>query len=92
MRFVILRQLRRLPNLLLLLALLAQVLSWPWLQDVQAGRLTLVAFDWLILALALKAARATGFEARLGWLLLVPAVGLHAAEVMLGGGTLYVAS
>jgi hypothetical protein len=92
MRFVILRQMRRLPNLLLLLALLAQVLAWPWLDDLPGGRLMLVGFDWLILVLALKAARATGIEARLGYVLLLPAIGLHAAEVMLGGGALYVAS
>jgi hypothetical protein len=84
--------LRRLPNALLLAALVAQVLAWPWLDDIAGGRLMLVAFDWLILALALKAARATGIEARLGWVLLVPAAGLHAAEVMLGGSGLYVTS
>jgi hypothetical protein len=92
MRFVILRQLRRLPNLLLLLALLAQVLAWPWLEGISGGRLVLVAFDWVILVLALRAARATGAEARLGWFLLAPAVLLHAAEVVSGGSGLYVAS
>ena len=85
-------RLRRLPNALLLLALFTQVLAWPWLDDVAGGRLVLVAFDWLILALALKAARASGAEARLGWVLLVPAVLLHAAEVFGGGDALYVAS
>lgn len=89
---VIARQLRRLPNALLLFALLAQVLAWPWLDDVPGGRLVLVGFDWIILALALKAARAASTEARLGWVLLVPAIVIHAAEVMLGGGALYVAS
>jgi hypothetical protein len=92
MRFVILRQLRRLPNLLLLAALLAQVLAWPWLDGIDGGRLMLVGFDWVILVLALRAARATGPEARLGWLLLAPAVLLHAAEVVFGGSGLYVAS
>lgn len=79
MRFLILRQLRRLPNLLLLLALLAQVLAWPWLDGIPGGRLMLVGFDWVILVLALRAARASGAEARLGWWLLGPAVALHAA-------------
>jgi len=92
MRVVILRQLRRLPNLLLLSALLAQVLAWPWLDGIPGGRMMLVGFDWVILVLALRAARATGLEARLGWVLLGPAVALHAAEVVLGGSGLYVAS
>ena len=84
--------LRRLPNLLLLLALLAQVLAWPWLEGISGGRLMLVGFDWVILVLALRAARATGPEAQLGWLLLAPAVLLHAAEVVSGGSGLYVAT
>jgi hypothetical protein len=88
----LLARLRRLPNALLLAALVAQVLAWPWLEGIAGGRLVLVGFDWLILALALKAARATGVETRLGYVLLVPAVGLHAAEVLWGGGGLYVAS
>lgn len=92
MRLVILRQLRRLPNLLLLSALLAQVLAWPWLDGIPGGRLMLVGFDWVILVLALRAARATGLEARLGWVLLGPAIVLHAAEVVVGGSGLYVAS
>lgn len=92
MRLVILRQLRRLPNLLLLSALLAQVLAWPWLEGIPGGRLMLVGFDWVILVLALRAARATGLEARLGWVLLGPAIVLHAAEVVVGGSGLYVAS
>jgi Ion channel len=88
----VIARVRRLPNALLLFALLVQVLAWPWLDDVPGGRLVLVGFDWIILALALKAARAASTEERLGWVLLVPAVVLHAAEVMLGGGALYVAS
>ena len=92
MRVVMLRQLRRLPNLLLLLALLAQVLAWPWMEEVPGGRLVLVGFDWVILVLALRAARATGAEAQLGWWLLGPAVVLHAAGVVAGGSGLYVAS
>lgn len=87
-----LARLRSLPNLLLLAALVTQVLAWPWLDDVRGGRLALVAFDWVILVLALRAARATGVEARLGWVLLLPAIALHAVEVALGGDGLYVAS
>lgn len=83
---------RVLPNAGLLLALIAQVLAWPWLERMASGPLLLVAFDWVILALALRAARATGLEARLGYVLLLPAVGLHAAAVLLGGDALYVAS
>lgn len=84
--------LRMLPNAGLLLALLAQVLSFPWLSRLDGGRLALVAFDWVILVLALRAARATGLEARVGWVLLLPAVALHAVEVLLGGEGLYIAS
>ena len=85
-------RLRRLPNALLLLALLLQVLSYPWVVEWPGGRLTLVAFDWIILALALRAARATGEEVQLGYVLLVPAVGLHALDVLVGGGALHVAT
>jgi hypothetical protein len=84
--------LRVLPNAGLLLALIAQILSFPWLSRLEGGRLALVAFDWAILVLALRAARATGLEVRVGYFLLLPAVGLHAAEVLLGGDALYIVS
>lgn len=87
-----LERFKHLPNALLLLALLLQVLSFPWLEHFAAGRLALVGFDWVILVLALRAARATGIESRVGYVMLIPAVALHALEVLFGGNGLYVAS
>lgn len=68
----------RLPNLFLLLALIAQVLLYPLLETWAHGRAALAAVDWLILALALRAARSTGVETRLGYVLMVPAMATNA--------------
>ena len=68
----------RLPNLFLLLALIAQVLLYPLLETWAHGRAALAAVDWLILALALRAARSTGEETRLGYVLMVPAMATNA--------------
>jgi hypothetical protein len=86
------RRLWRLPNLFLLLALVVQVLAYPFLQDRPHGRAGIAVIDWVILALALRAARATGVEIRLGYILLVPAMGLHVTAAMWPGSGLYVAS
>jgi len=71
-------RLGHLPNLFLLLALLAQVALYPLLQTQAHGKAALAAVDWLILVLALRAARSSGSESRLGYVLLVPAIGLNA--------------
>jgi hypothetical protein len=75
MRF--LRQVR-LPNGWLLTSLVALVILYPFLDGYSAGRAAIAVFDLAILMLALRAAKAGGYETRLGWLLVVPAMLLHA--------------
>ena len=71
----------RLPNAWLLLALVVQVLSYPFLDYYRGGRVAIAGFDLVILALALRASRAGGHETRLGYVLVVPATALHVADV-----------
>ena len=73
-----LTRLRQLPNLFLLMALLAQVALYPLLQRQAHGKAALAAVDWVILILALRAARSSGSESRLGYVLLGPAIVLNA--------------
>lgn len=68
----------RLPNAWLLAALVALVLIYPFLDDHAIGRAAIAVFDLAILMLALRAVRAGGYETRLGWMLVVPAMLLHA--------------
>jgi hypothetical protein len=70
----------RLPNAWLLLALVVQVLSYPVLDYYPRGRVAIAGFDLVILALALRASRASGHETRLGYVLVVPAMALHVAD------------
>ena len=81
------------PNAWLLLALVLQVVAYPFLAPHTGGRAGIAAFDLVILALALRASRAGGHETRLGYVLVVPAMVLHAADA-LGGDAwgLYAAS
>lgn len=74
-----LRRTASLPNALLLLALLALVLLYPFLEPFREGRAGIALFDLVILGLALRAARATGPEARIGYVLVLPAIALHVA-------------
>ncbi|MCI1709024.1 MAG: ion channel [Chiayiivirga sp.] len=68
----------RLPNAWLLASLVALVLVYPFLDDRAGGRAAIAVFDLAILMLALRAARAGGYETRIGWALVVPAMLLHA--------------
>jgi hypothetical protein len=86
------RRLWRLPNLLLLLALVGQVLLYPLLATRPHGNAALALIDWIILVLALRAARATGIESRLGYVLVVPAIALHAGAAFWPAAGLYLAS
>ena len=81
------------PNAWLLLALVLQVVAYPFLEPHTGGRAGIAAFDLVILALALRASRAGGHETWLGYVLVVPAMVLHAADA-LGGDAwgLYAAS
>ncbi len=81
------------PNAWLLLALVLQVVAYPFLEPHAGGRAGIAAFDLVILALALRASRAGGHETWLGYVLVVPAMVLHAADA-LGGDAwgLYAAS
>lgn len=69
----------RLPNAWLLLSLVALVVLYPFLEPFPGGRAAIAAFDLVILFLALRAARATGQEARIGYVLVWPAMALHIA-------------
>ena len=71
----------RLPNAWLLLALVVQVLSYPFLDYYRGGRVAIAGFDLVILALALRASRTGGHETRLGYVLVLPAMALHVADV-----------
>ena len=71
-----------LPNAWLLLALVLQVLTYPILDDYRAGRAAIAVFDLAILALALRASRTGGHETSLGYVLVVPAMVLHAASAL----------
>lgn len=68
----------RLPNAWLLLALLTMVVIFPFLGGIPAGRAALAIFDLVILVLALRASRASGYESRIGYVLVMPAMLLHA--------------
>jgi len=74
----------RLPNAWLLGALVLLVAIYPFLDEKPAGRAAIAVFDLAILVLALRASRATGYETRIGYFLVIPAMGLHAAAA-LGG-------
>lgn len=71
--------LAHLPNAWLLFALVLQVLTYPFLEDEGSGRAAMAVFDLVILMLALRASRAGGHETSLGYVLVVPAMVLHAA-------------
>lgn len=92
MATVLLHRLARLPNAWLLLSLAVLVLAYPFLQPVPAGRAAIAAWDVAVLVLALRAARATGAEVRLGYVLVVPAVGLHVAAALVPGDALALAN
>lgn len=68
----------RLPNAWLLVCLVALVLLYPALDGSASGRAVIALFDLAILVFALRAARAGGYETRLGWILVIPAMALHA--------------
>ena len=77
MATVFLHRLGRLPNAWLLLALIVLVVLFPFLEPYPAGRAAIAVFDLVVLLLALRAARASGPEARVGYLLVWPAMALH---------------
>lgn len=83
----------RLPNAWLLLALVIQVLAYPFLAGLgSGGHATIAVFDLAILMLALRAARASGTESKLGYVLVVPAMLLHIAAALSASPSLYVSS
>jgi hypothetical protein len=77
-----------LPNAWLLFALLLQVVTYPFLHDYRTGRAAMAVFDLAILVLALRASRASGHETSLGYVLVVPAMVLHAAGALGDEGSL----
>ena len=74
---VLLNRLARLPNAWLLFSLIVLVMVYPLLQPFAGGRAAIAIFDLVVLVLALRAARASGPEARIGYVLVWPAMVLH---------------
>ncbi|MGH8107698.1 MAG: potassium channel family protein [Arenimonas sp.] len=79
-----------LPNVQLLLALVALVVLYPFLERLQSGRVAVIAFDWAILALALRSAKSTGVQTNLGYALLLPTIVLQATGALTGEGGIHV--
>jgi hypothetical protein len=79
-------KLLRLPNVVLLLALFAQVMAYPFLAQWAYGRAAIVLVDWAILVAALRAARASGSEMLWGYALLVLAILLQAVAAFSANG------
>jgi hypothetical protein len=75
-------KLLRLPNVVLLLALFAQVIAYPFLAKWAYGHTAIVLVDWAILVAALRAARASGSEMLWGYALLVAAIVLQALAAL----------
>ena len=90
--FPTLRKISRQPNAWLLVALLSLVVLFPFLDHLRAGRAAIAVFDLVILVLALRAARSTGAEAKVGYVLALPAVVLHVTASFWGGDVLVMAS
>lgn len=86
------KKLLALPNVRLLLALVALIVSYPFLEQMQSGRVAVIAFDWAILVLALRSASATGIESRLGYALLIPTIILQVISAVTGVGYVFVLS
>jgi Ion channel len=82
----------RLPNVLLLLALLTFVLVYPFLAPSAIGRAGIVVIDWVILILALRALRSTGTQIRWGYTLAALAIGSHIGAWLSGLPQVYAAS
>ncbi len=81
-----------LPNAWLLGALVTLVLLYPFLYDDREGRAGIAVFDLAILVLALRASRASGYESRFGYFLVVPAMFLHAGAALFDQSWLYASS
>jgi hypothetical protein len=80
----------KLPNVQLLLALVALIVLYPFLERMQSGRVAVIAFDWAILVLALRSAKSTGVESNLGYALLIPTIILQATGALTGEGWIHV--
>lgn len=87
-----LRKLSRQPNAWLLFALMALIGVFPFLDHLRAGRAAIAVFDLVILVLALRAARSTGPETRVGYVLAIPAIVLHVTASFWGGDVLVMSS
>jgi hypothetical protein len=87
-----LRTLRALPNAWILFWLVVLVLAYPMLRELRGGHAAVALFDIALLLLALRAARTSGSELRLGVALLLPAMGLHIAAELGAANGIYLAS
>jgi Ion channel len=75
------RFVRRTPSALLLIAQLAGVLLYPFMEDTSAGQAAFAVFGLLVLALAVLAIRVTPFLSWVGLLIAAPAVVLLGIQV-----------
>lgn len=82
----------KLPNVQLLLALVALIVLYPFLERLQSGRIAVIAFDWAILVLALRSAKSTGAQTKLGYALLVATIILQATGALTGHSGIHIAA
>ncbi len=82
----------KLPNVQLLLALVALIVLYPFLERLQSGRLAVIAFDWAILVLALRSAKSTGVQTGLGYALLLATIILQASGALTGQAGIHIAA
>ncbi len=80
----------KLPNAQLLLALVALIVLYPFLEYLQSGRVAVIAFDWAILALALRSAKSTGVQTSLGYALLLATIILQATGALTGQAGIHI--
>jgi hypothetical protein len=80
----------KLPNVQLLLALVALIVLYPFLEHLRSGRIAVIAFDWAILVLALRSAKSTGVQTSLGYTLLLATIILQATGALTGQASIHV--
>ncbi len=84
------KKLLGLPNVCLLLALVALALSHPFLEHLQSEKCAVITFYWAILVLVPQSEKSAGAETRIGYALLIPTFILHATAALTGACWIYV--
>ena len=80
----------QLPNVQLLVALVALIVLYPFFERMQSGRVAVIAFNWAILVLALRSAKSTGAQTNIGYALLILTIVLQAVGAFTGDGGIHV--